>query len=592
MLHKVPLLSRPAIRGVAQFRDKPNCRASSIDTSRGWRENLLAVHDLRKTQPMAVNRPGGSHLMVDRVGAETWLPILIAIILVGIPVILAPFDFWDGRILYHALETNQNHGVRNWFLTSGWHLQYLIFSAVQFIAEVSGLSGYIILRLITLTALCGVVFESVRFSTEVAGLPRHWAIMVGITVAVFPAWNTLLSSVLFMYVLCVWFVLLAVRLINQRKAWSLLAGVPLLVISLQLNSNFSFSIMLGAAYFTGSCVHNWQMNRGALLSFLIIFITSVVVFMALRIFFTPSGLYADYNKILSLGSWRDLFQWVIEIARYFEYPVVVLIILITTHFLLEAARRMGFTNFFVSNRSQSVFSKQRSELLWPFVLSIILLGAAAFPYVAVGKAADLRVFYDWNQRHTFLLALPTGLFLVSSARFLSKWHGLRGSRWQFLPLAVGFAALACLQLAGTWGKLSRAAYEAGIVNALQHVEPPKAGIVEITAPDLPSPRMRFYESNWLLYMAYGREDWQSAIVVFGQQPVSQPKWLETENSFTQIYKSKHIMRTFRYECRTGLNVTGEHYNISQVVAWVIGISLPDKIGVTQSSEDCTTTVDE
>ena len=514
------------------------------------------------------------------------LPALLVLItaLIGLPLLLSPFDFWDGRILDHALDTNQIVGVRDWFTTSGWHLQYLIFAAVQTIANATGLSGEALLRLIAIVSLAGVVFETVRFASDIVRMPRFWALASGAAVAAFPAWSTLLSSVLFMYVLCAWLVLAGVRLIHRQQILSIACGVAILVVSLQLNSNFVFSIALAAAYFGSAWVYKGRPTPGDIVRLVAIALTSILCFAALKTVFTPSGIYAEYNRIGISASAGFAVQLVKETLRYLQYPIVLSGVLMTVFCALEVIAR-------IRNRTESTLPTLSARPgfqthLWPVLMALFLIGAAAFPYIVVGKPADVRLLFDWSQRHTFLMALPVAIFITALARLLCEWPHLRRSKAWFLPIAATIGLMAVGQLAATWNKLSRSAYEAGIVAALQDIPAPGPGLVKIVAPELSGTWVRYYESNWLLYQAYGKEDWHSGIVASAADDIAMPSWLDVDKPIPAAYRSKHIMRTFRMDCRTSLQVAGKPYSPTEVIAWIFGGNLPTKITVTQTETLC------
>ena len=75
-----------------------------------------------------------------------------------------------------------------------------------------------------------------------------------------------------------------------------------------------------------------------------------------------------------------------------------------------------------------------------------------------------------------------------------------------MPILILF----CLMLSGFYIKLSRASYEAGIINTLSLEPTPPPGILAIQTNNN-SPAMRFYEVNWLLYQAFNEELWYSNI---------------------------------------------------------------------------------
>jgi hypothetical protein len=510
---------------------------------------------------------------------NTPTPILLALLFVGLPLVLTPFDFWDGRILFHALETEQNIGVRHWFFTSGWIIQYYIFSAVQSIEGITGPIGLFLFRVIMIASVCGVVYEALRFNKTVARLPHGWALVAATTVAVFPAWNALLSSVTFIYVLCTWLVLLAIRLIHKSQSHYIAGGIILLLVSFQLNSNFVFSIALGMAYVTSAYVHDRASKRGHVLRFIAILLTSIFGYVALNLLFTESDLYAEYNHFQAIGSANDILTFFVEMIRYYQYVIVLAFILIATHLTLASLKKRESTS------TQGDFK----SVLWPVALSLFLIGCAAFPYVVVGKPADLRaVMVEWNPRHTFLMAMPIGLFLASFAQFLCRWHNLGSSKRCFLPAACAIIFMALFLQASFWHKISRAAYEAGIINALKQQTPPPTGFVKIITTHLPIARIRYYESNWVLYKAYDEERWFSGMVLSDDQAMYIPSWISSDELLSKENKLKHIMTNFQGDCESVIKIEGDTFTFFEVISWaILNSPLPDTLSASLESSSCT-----
>lgn len=512
----------------------------------------------------------------------------MSFLLIGLPLLLSPFDFWDGRILDHALDTNQIIGVQNWFTTSGWHLQYLVFAGVQKLANATGLPGDTMLRLIAIGGLVGVVFETVRFAENIVRMPRFWALGAGAIVVVFPAWSTLLSSVLFMYVLCSWLVLLGLRMLHDRTLAKSLMGGLILIISLQLNSNFSFSIALAGAYFASAWVYKGRPARADIARFASVIAVSVICYITLKTVFTPSGIYADYNQIDITLSGGTLLQMGIEMLRYMQYPVGIAAVMLAVFASLEMLARLRHRgNMLDGSPAKLAFaSAELRTYVWPLLIAVFLIGSAAFPYVIVGKGADLRLLFDWSPRHTFPMALPVGIFAAALARLLCEWPALRRSPFRLAPLVAMLVVLGGMQIAATWDKLARSAYEAGMVGGLQDIDAPPPGLIKIIVPNFAGRSIRYYESNWLLYKAYGREDWHSGVVDTSEEEIAMPTWLDVNQPITAAYASKHIMRGFRNQCVTVLQVSGQPYSAGAVFQWIFGTGLPQTISVETISVEC------
>ena len=214
--------------------------------------------------------------------------------MMSVSILFSPIDFWDGRILTHAFETGDLDGVWNWFTESGWFVQLGIIVALESFLGPLTVYG---LRFLSVIALCGITIESYKFARSTLRMAQTDRIFVAAATAAFPAWSALLSSVLFIYVLCVWLVLWAVRLIMTGGFLSRLAGSLLLLLSLDMSSNYVFSIALAAVYATCSLNNQASDDRSPLLYLGLVTVISVGAFIVERLLFEASGLYADYNNI-------------------------------------------------------------------------------------------------------------------------------------------------------------------------------------------------------------------------------------------------------------------------------------------------------
>ncbi len=99
--------------------------------------------------------------------------------------------------------------------------------------------------------------------------------------------------------------------------------------------------------------------------------------------------------------------------------------------------------------------------------------------------------------------------------------------------------------------------------------------------------MRYYETNWLLYKAYGAEKWFSGMVASADQAMFIPDWLDSEQLFSEENKIKHIMTNFRPECETILQVEGKQFTFSEVMSWAIANQpLPETLTVSLINSTC------
>ncbi len=362
----------------------------------------------------------------------------------------------------------------------------------------------------------------------------------------------------------------------------------LLLVSFQLNSNFVFCIALAVSYNASHYVYSGQLPRALLFKGLLIIAVSVASYMALRVSFTPSGMYAGYNSMGEIASVQGLKRFLFVMLRYLQYPLILGVGLLFAYVGMAVLARLGVVTIKEQGDEPSATCNEKLTLWWPIAISLFLIASAAFPYAVVGKPADLRALaVDWNPRHTYLMALPVALFLASFSRFLGQALSVQGVRAWWLPVACAMMCLGAILQFSFWHKIARSAYEQGVIMALEQRDAPKPGFVTFIAPNLPVSRMLFYDVNWLLYQAYGEENWFGAMVSSAQQPIVVPEWVLSDSPETEIYHLHQIQRDFHYECHTVLAVTGERYAMEQVAAWALfDKELPQQLSISVVSEKC------
>lgn len=476
--------------------------------------------------------------------------------MMGVTILFSPIDFWDGRILTHAFETGELDGVWNWFTESGWFVQLGIIVTIESFLGPLTVYG---LRFLSVIALCGIAIESYKFARGTLQMTRTDGLFVAAATSAFPAWSALLSSVLFIYVLCVWLVLWAVRLIMNGGFLPRLAGSLLLLLSLDMSSNYVFSIALAAVYATCSSRNQASGDRSPLLYFGLVTVVSVGAFIVERLLFEATGLYADYNHISISELIEHPTEHIVLLIRFFSYPIAAGVIVVAASFVVSVV---------VPVHPKGIPHDSRMSL-WPILVGLFLVGAAAFPYVIVGKGTDIRVLDDWSARHAFLAAMPVAVVLVGLGRAAA--NRLNIHPWLLAQLSIICTILAFLSLqgAGAWIKLSRGAYETGIIQALYGIPAPPPGTVQIVAPSLPGPRIRFYEVNWLLFRGFGREDWFANAGQSDAGGRELPDWAVQPSELQQVYKVKHIMQGFTQGCDTSIIVLGPQYTVRTRLAWLI-----------------------
>ena len=489
----------------------------------------------------------------------------IPLFIIGGLIFLTNYDFWDGRIISHAFEIDDFTGVENWFSSAGWLIQLFLIKCAYFIQSNLFISGRFLLKLIAFCSLLALVNESIKTGRKIYKFSDLEARLFGMIVAVFPAWSTLISSVIFIYIFCTWLVYFGVRLImSSSSIIKRSIGFILTAISFQLSSNFLFSIGLGFSYYCISIGLNKKSNnleKKSRFRFIGIIILSFLSYALVRSFFWAYGLYEEYNQI-SLESFKSIF--LSNKLGYLSFPVFIFISIILSSVIY-------IKNFKWSNLK---INKQKI-ILSPLIHGFILFIFASFPYLLVGKNTNIFAISDWDQRHSFLLSLPIALILIGLGRLINDLlsRSLKNRKIIIMPTIL---ILFCLMLSGFYIKLSRASYEAGIINILSLEPTPPPGILTIQTNNNIEPSMRFYEVNWLLYQAFNEELWYSNINR-DKLNYEEDKRLNLIKD-NQAYKNKFIMRDFSSSWSTDIKVNGEN-KIQNTLQWIFFKKSPNNFSV-------------
>ena len=498
---------------------------------------------------------------------------IFPLLIIGILIFLPNYDFWDGRIISHAFAIDDISGVDSWFSSSGWLIQLLLIKFVFYIQSNFFISGIFLIKLISFFSLVGLVNESTKIGLKIYKFSEIESRLFGISIAVFPAWSALLSSVTFIYILCTWLVFFGVRLIMHSK--SILKrniGFILTTLSFQLNSNFLFSIGLGLSFYLMNLGLNRQVNsseKESRYKFIGIIVLSFLTYGLVRVFFTPYGLYEDYNQISILNLFKTIF--LSDKFGFASYPIFIFSSIFITSLI--------YKNNFLKWSNLKIFKEK--IILSPLFHSLILSIFATFPYLIVGKVTNIFAFSYWSQRHSFLLSFPIALLLIGLGRIINglKSRSLKNNKVIIMPTIL---ILFCLLLSGFFTKISRASYEAGIINKLSSQPIPPSGILSIETNHKIDPLMRFYEVNWLLYQAFNKEFWYSNI---NKTNLSDKEEINLNLiKSNQTYKRRFIMNDYSASCNTIIKVNGES-KIKDTFMWLLFQKYPNDFSVKIKS-DC------
>ena len=505
------------------------------------------------------------------------LTLILAVFAVA-PLWLMPFDFWDGRVIDYALSTGDLRGLKVWFLQSRWDLQYGECVIIHSLETVTGISHRLWFAFIASLAIIGIAYETYRYARDVFRLPRFYALFACYLALFFPAWHTLAASVLLLHALCTWWLLSGVRLSKKTSKTSQWLGIVLIVASFQLNSDISVLVGLCVVecileFFANRHVSPATWRRCGMLTGL-----AVGVFFIMKTFFKPYGLFEGYNHITAFESITNVWECLRLFARYAIWPTVVLG-LVAIGFMLAILERCICHQPLLPWRG--IFYALATH--YPHILALTLLFfAATTPYVLVLKYAKFVEFYDWSHRNAFPLCMPLCVMGGFLASLLTT--DFRSAR---IIATVCIGAYAVLLYMGYSQKMERSAFERGVIEALKIGTEPPSGAVFMQYDKMGKGTIRGYESNWLLWRAYGQLRWISKIDASGSARTIEPE-AEVKTVMEgddEALRLQYLLPVFHHpSCFTNIHLTGKRLTQLQSWAWIVGLHADPVIGAKYETE--------
>lgn len=422
-------------------------------------------------------------------------PALFAAFVV-IPILIIPFDMWDGVVIQYASEKDDCQGLRIWFFESNLFFSYPLFCALAKIGHKLHLP-YLTVNAIAVL-LIGLVLlrETELFARNELKLSAGYATFALALVATSPTLSTLLSSVITMYIFYLGTGLLAVRLIHESKKGKILAGVTILPVAFHYGSLFTLLPVLSYGYDVmrrGVEHENWWCFPSK--KTLTIFSAAVVCYVLPRVFFPPSGLYEPYNGIGSFdfGAMARIFYHTIRFATYL-LPLLIGV-------------GLSFLALVTLQKTQGV----RFQNIEGKPVALLLLGlfvAAVIPYILVGKSANIKSIFGWEARHAIPAAVAVALICAAVFTRLQQAMTTNFQR-NVLAASAGFLVIAnlCLLFYGVIYKLNRQIVLDELSNTIASIEMPlPPGLVQIVGEGFPGPAVSDHNATFLMYKATGRSD--------------------------------------------------------------------------------------
>lgn len=441
---------------------------------------------------------------------------LVAIAVLA-PVWLVPRDVWDGVIGAYGIARHDFSGIYHWLIPSNWGLVYLMLRGIELLETASGVPAWVWVKLLLSASVIGLAREARLLCRRVLGWDERASRFAELVALSFPCWYVLYGST-FIYLVFIWCIFAGHRLLHESAGLASRAGGLLLVLlSFQVNSNFVMVFALeGMRWLYRPRGQRWNRARSAL-----VLGAAVVVYLGLRLIWTPSGPYQGYNDLVWPFSAQGAVSWIRAAAMAGTWVP-----------LLIAPALVAWLAGWGKRRAAAV---AESDTRREAAAIGLLLAGAMFAYLAVGKGAPLFIIQlpqgwlgtgthlgkaaagwiyttgdGWSIRNGFLLSLPAGIAVAWLARRAVALGSRQEGAWRAAlaaALLVNFAFLAD----GHVKKLARFAQEQSIVRALREQAPPLGGTVDLQLAQAVGWSAWTYETNYLFWLAYRRAEWAAAL---------------------------------------------------------------------------------
>lgn len=406
-----------------------------------------------------------------RVEKRLQVLIVVAAAFCFVPLLFFMQDIWDGKHIGYALRTGDDDWLWHLLIPTRWTLQYYLFLGIEFIQNTFGIYYKVVTNVLSCLSLAGICVEIARIMDEELGLEREYRLLAVLAFLVLPPWATLMASMLFFHISCVWAFLLAVR-------WRRSAPVPavlLLVYSLALNSVFAFAV--GYALFLAILTvdqGNWR--KVGLRTFLFSAVL-LAAFVLYRHFFPPFGSVVGYNSFN------------LRVSALYNYAGLFAILLGGAWLLMRGT------------------DADRLRELRIVAACCALVFFAGFAYTYVGKPIKLEGTNSFTPRQTFLVAVPTAMLMGVMVRLCARRMGRR--------VAYGLAGAVlllsfCYQFSAFQQKYAQLYFENAVAELFRAKEPPRPGIVIFeTDRDQVPKYLRDFSSvaDYIPFEAYGEKQW-------------------------------------------------------------------------------------
>lgn len=337
-------------------------------------------------------------------------PAVLALVI--LPHGLITRDLFDGASVAFAWMTGDDSALRYWLMLANWPLTVLFHKVCFFIAQLIDVHYLVLVKAVIAALLLGLYREFRLLGRQLFGLTAPQDRWLALLCSASPALYTLVSSQIVPILLCIWLVFIGHRLWRSDGTARRLAGLAVLALSFQLNSNLVFALALEALFLARFARYRaHRLKWTAALGF-----TAVAVYAGMRLASPPQQIFAEYNRLLLPWRTGELRRIVRAILMFLTWGVIPLAAVLATCATLLAATSM--------RPSAAGLRAALRGNGFGLLAGAFLACAAMFPYVMVGKGAPLFTLVGLGSSLTeqVLAAVHTGIFAPTWANTSGR-HG-------------------------------------------------------------------------------------------------------------------------------------------------------------------------
>jgi hypothetical protein len=391
-----------------------------------------------------------------------------------VPLLLSNVEMWDAAHAEMAILRHDFSMIERMASKNGWYWAYYSYILFDYLAQLTGIPYKVFSNVLTVVSVLGIAKETYWFAHNRFGLEREYAFIGAWAVLAFPIWHILVSTAVFVNIICFWVFMVGLRYWYSNKMVSLVC----IGFSLQLFSLFSFAIGFAACEFLLTVSRGSFLRKGGQ-----VFAVSLVLLLGFI------GLTSLINVHGSTGTYNTI---TLDSLQYFSLFFIYAVVFIGLAFLLKT----------------TIADPEEAQRFFRQMLAIVaLFFFAVLPYLAVGRPLRYFAFGSFTARHTMLTCIPIALFLAVLVKYVARKFGEKIAMY---VSAFVLVALVVLLHQGFSHKVAALVFKDMVTQTFQQTEAPPSGYVAIEAKGFTPPRhVHNYAINLCLYKAYGKGAWMA-----------------------------------------------------------------------------------